>query len=137
MLVPTEAEGYSRVFEVWGTAAGRTKPDNAPTLSVSRERMPIYVYEVVQEDGSDGETFEVFQRMSDPPLTQHPETGRQVRRIPARTAIGGLWSDDAMGRSISDNKLAKHGFTKYVKTGDGSYEKTIGSGPSMISGGDE
>jgi hypothetical protein len=39
-----------------------------------------------------------------------------------------------MGKSVSDNKLAKHGFTKYVKTGDGHYEKTLGSGPSMISG---
>ncbi|MFO0014445.1 MAG: FmdB family zinc ribbon protein [Planctomycetota bacterium] len=98
--------------------------------------MPIYVYEEVRDDGSDGATFEVFQRMSDPTLTQHPETGLPVRRIPARTAIGGLWSDDSMRRSISDDKLAKHGFTKYVKTGDGSYEKTVGSGPSMISGSD-
>jgi hypothetical protein len=96
--------------------------------------MPIYVYEVVREDGGDGETFEVFQRMSDPPLTQHPESGLPVRRIPARTAIGGLWSDHAMGKSVSDDKLEKHGFTKYVKTGDGTYEKTLGSGPSMISG---
>jgi hypothetical protein len=42
-----------------------------------------------------------------------------------------------MRRSISDDKLAKQGFTKYVKTGDGTYEKTVGSGPSMISGGDD
>ncbi len=96
--------------------------------------MPIYVYEAVRDDGSDGEIFELFQRMADPALTAHPETGVKIRRIPARTAIGGTWSDDAMGRSISDNKLEKHGFTKYVKTGDGTYEKTVGSGPSMISG---
>lgn len=31
--------------------------------------MPIYVYEVVMEDGSAGETIEVLQQMSDPPLT--------------------------------------------------------------------
>ena len=99
--------------------------------------MPIYVYEVMRDDGVDGETFEVFQRMADPPLTKHPETGLPVRRIPARTAIGGSWSDDSMRRSISDDKLAKQGFTKYVKTGDGTYEKTVGSGPSMISGGDD
>lgn len=99
--------------------------------------MPIYVYEEIREDGVEGESFEVFQRMSDSPLTHHPETGRPIRRIPARTAIGGVWSDHAMGKSISDDKLAKQGFTKYVKTGDGTYEKTVGSGPSMISGGDE
>jgi len=31
--------------------------------------VPIYVYEVVMEDGSEGETIEVLQQMSDPPLT--------------------------------------------------------------------
>ena len=41
--------------------------------------MPTYVYCVVNQDGTDGEVFEVVQRMSDPPLTTHPETGRPVR----------------------------------------------------------
>ena len=95
--------------------------------------MPIYVYEVLREDGTEGETLELLQRMSDPPLTVHPETGQRIRRIPARTSIGGLWSDGAMQQSISDDKLKKHGFTKYVKTGDGTYEKTLGSGPSNLS----
>jgi hypothetical protein len=47
-----------------------------------------------------------------------------------------MWSEGAMSNSVSDDKLKKHGFTKYVKTGDGTYEKTVGSGPSMISGND-
>jgi predicted nucleic acid-binding Zn ribbon protein len=97
------------------------------------KQMPIYVYEIIREDGKDGEVFELFQNMSDEPLTLHPDTGQKVRRIPARTSIGGLWSDGAMKRSVSDDKLAKHGFTKYVKSGDGTYEKTLGDGPSMIS----
>jgi predicted nucleic acid-binding Zn ribbon protein len=96
--------------------------------------MPIYVYEALTQDGSDGETFELLQSMSAEPLTVHPETGQAIRRIPARTAIGGTWSDGAMKQSISDEKLKRHGFTKYVKSGDGTYEKTLGSGPSMISG---
>ena len=37
--------------------------------------MPLYVYEVVLPDGTAGETFEVLQGMSEPPLTAHPETG--------------------------------------------------------------
>jgi hypothetical protein len=98
--------------------------------------MPIYVYELLRDDGAEGEEFEVFQKMSDEPLTHHPVTGQRVRRIPARTAIGGMWSEGAMSNSVSDDKLKKHGFTKYVKTGDGTYEKTVGSGPSMISGND-
>ena len=31
-----------------------------------------------------------------------------------------------------DKKLERLGFTKYVKSGDGQYEKTIGDGPSLI-----
>jgi predicted nucleic acid-binding Zn ribbon protein len=43
--------------------------------------MPVYVYAVVNADGSEGEAFEVMQAMSDPPLTVHPETGEPVRRL--------------------------------------------------------
>ncbi|MEL6444760.1 MAG: zinc ribbon domain-containing protein [Bacteroidota bacterium] len=38
--------------------------------------MPTYEYR--REDGS---TFEVFQRMSDDPLTVDPETGQKVTRV--------------------------------------------------------
>ena len=38
--------------------------------------MPTYEYR--REDGT---TFEVFQRMSDAPLTEDPETGQKVTRI--------------------------------------------------------
>ena len=34
------------------------------------------------EDGSDGDHFEVIQKMSEPALTTHPETGQPVRRVP-------------------------------------------------------
>ncbi len=43
--------------------------------------MPTYIYEVVTEDGHVGERFELVQRMVDPPLTEHPETGQPVRRV--------------------------------------------------------
>ncbi len=96
--------------------------------------MPIYVYEVIHEDGSSGEEFEIIQSMSEPPLTKHPETGKPVRRIFQPPAIGGKWSDSAMKKSASDDKkLDKLGFTKYVKAGDGFYEKRAGKGPDVIS----
>jgi predicted nucleic acid-binding Zn ribbon protein len=43
--------------------------------------MPTYVYRVMKKDGSLGDTFEVQQRMSDAPLTKHPETGEPVTRV--------------------------------------------------------
>lgn len=96
--------------------------------------MPIYVYETVNDDGSGGEKFEIFQSMSDDPLAKHPESGRPVRRVFQPPFIGGMWSDSAMTRSMADDKkLERLGFTKYVKSGEGKYEKVLGTGPGNIS----
>src|SRR6186713_2187672 len=95
--------------------------------------MPLYQYEVINADGSSGEQFELFQSMADAALTQHPQTGQPVRRVFGAPAIGGKWSDSAMSRSVADDKkLDKLGFTKYVKSGDGYYEKRAGKGPDVI-----
>lgn len=95
--------------------------------------MPIYVYEVVHEDGEGGEQFEVLQKFSDDPLTTHPENGLPVRRVITSVNIGGAWSDGAMGSAVKDDKkLDRLGFTKYVKAGDGYYEKRAGKGPDLI-----
>lgn len=96
--------------------------------------MPLYVYEVITADDSPGEQFEIFQSMADDPLTKHPETGQPIRRVLQAPAIGGKWSDSAMGRRMADDKkLDSLGFTKYVKSGDGVYEKRAGKGPDVIS----
>jgi predicted nucleic acid-binding Zn ribbon protein len=96
--------------------------------------MPLYVYEVITADDSPGEQFEIVQSMSEPALTKHPETGQPVRRVLFAPAVGGKWSDSAMSRSATDDKkLDRLGFTKYVKSGDGTYEKTVGKGPDKIS----
>lgn len=94
--------------------------------------MPIYVYEVIRSGGG-GEVFEVHQSMSDEPLTRHPETGQPVRRIVQPPLIGGKHSSTRERNLLSDNNLSKMGFTKYVKSGNGSYEKSAGSGPSSLS----
>ena len=92
--------------------------------------MPLYVYQVIEPDGSDGEVFEVMQRMSEPPLETHPETGKPVRRLIAApntvTKFG--------AGNLSPERLGKLGFTQYKKAGDGRYEKTAGSGPDVIKG---
>lgn len=96
--------------------------------------MPTYVYEVVGDSAQAGERFEVVQAMKDEPLTQHPETGEPVRRVIQPPYIPGFSSDHAARRSANDNKrLGELGFTKYVKAGDGHYEKAAGKGPDVIS----
>jgi hypothetical protein len=95
--------------------------------------MPTYQYELVLPSGEGGEQFEIFQKMADAPLTQHPETGAPVRRVYLAPAVGGKWSEEAMGKAAHDDKkLEKLGFTKYVKSDDGKYEKVVGKGPDML-----
>ena len=104
--------------------------------------MPIYVYEVIPDETSNASgldhapepvTFELLESMSAKPLEFHPDTGQRVRRIIAPVKVAGLFSDMKAAKSLSDESLKAKGFTKYVKTGDGKYEKRLGSGPDIIS----
>ncbi|HMN97390.1 MAG TPA: hypothetical protein PKC43_13230 [Phycisphaerales bacterium] len=95
--------------------------------------MPTYVYVTVNDDGSDGSPFEAVQRMSDPPLTRHPESGKPVRRVPVAPNIGGGWSDASTKAKLSDSNLDRLGFSKYVNAGDGRFEKSAGAGPDRLS----
>ena len=95
--------------------------------------MPTYVYEALAEDGTPGERFEVVQAMSEPPLTHHPETGQPVRRVIMPPRIAGRFSPLRSERTMAnDSKLERLGFTKYVKSSDGTYDKTLGTGPNQI-----
>jgi hypothetical protein len=95
--------------------------------------MPTYVYEVINEQGQPGERFEVVQKMTDEPLTTHPETGQPVRRVFMPFSIPSPASEMKAERALKDDsKLEKMGFTKYVKSDDGRYEKTVGNGPDLL-----
>ena len=98
--------------------------------------MPTYVYQVINDDGSEGETFEVFQKMADEPLTRHPETGQPVRRVIQPPTIPGRWSDHATKQLLSNKNLERLGFTKYERAGAGRFEKKAGRGPRTL-GADE
>ena len=97
--------------------------------------MPLYSYQVMNEDGSPGEIIEVMQRMADPPLRRHPETGARVRRLVSAPNIAGEHSDRAMSNRLKDNKrLEQLGFTKYERAGKGVLERKAGKrGPKVIS----
>lgn len=93
--------------------------------------MPLYEYAVIKPDGSHGKTFEVLQRLGEPALTKHPETGEPVERI-ISTINGPMPPGDRIKGDISNKNLEKQGFTKYQKTADGKYEKILGDGPDLI-----
>jgi hypothetical protein len=96
--------------------------------------MPVYVYETINPDGSGGEQFELTQRITEKALQVHPDSGVPVRRVIQPVFIGGTWSDGAMHKNMKDDKkLGELGFTKYVKAGNGTYEKRAGKGPDVIS----
>lgn len=90
--------------------------------------MPLYVYQVIEADGSEGEIFEVLQEMSEPALTKHPESGKTVQRL--------LGTPSTMRRfspgNLSNKSLESKGFTRYERSGKGTYEKTAGPGPRTI-----
>jgi len=95
--------------------------------------MPTYVYEVVLDGGEPGDKFEVVQAMTDEPLTAHPETGQPVRRLFVPFHVAGKHAPMKTDRNLADDKkLERLGFTKYVKTGDGTYDKVLGSGPKLL-----
>lgn len=91
--------------------------------------MPIYRYAVISDEPTERLVFEVIQRISDDALTVHPETGKPVRRIitaPGTVRVG-------RGDVMSSANIKKNGFTKYEKTGDGTYTRTAGNqGPATI-----
>ena len=44
--------------------------------------MPTYEYETIpQNESEEPARFELWQKMADEPLTEHPETGQPVRRL--------------------------------------------------------
>ena len=94
--------------------------------------MPVYVYEVILDDGDEGQIFEVVQKMSDPPLTRHPMTGQAVRRVVQAPNLPQTWTDRQAKQNLSDTNVAAHGLTRYERDADGIFRKTAGKGPKTI-----
>lgn len=70
--------------------------------------------------------FEVFQRLADAKLTRCPACRKPCERLVSAAAIGGRFS-------TSNSRVKELGMTKYVKAGDGTYERAAGTGgPKVI-----
>ena len=96
--------------------------------------MPTYVYQEILEDGSEGETFELVQRMTDPPLEVNPVTGRRVRRLYFPPNVSAHHTPGSEKRTLDNANVERHGFTKYEKDKlTGRYHRVAGNkGPGTI-----
>ncbi|MDR3228854.1 MAG: zinc ribbon domain-containing protein [Puniceicoccales bacterium] len=90
--------------------------------------MPLYTYQTVNADGTDGDIFEVEQSASDPALTAHPLTAQAVRRVHQAPYLSGQHNERRVRSELNDSeKLSRLGFTKYERDhATGQYHKTRG-----------
>jgi len=92
--------------------------------------MPVYVYETIQT----GERFECVQSMNDSPLSTHPDTGEEVRRVILPPNLGIKHTPGREKKLTSNEQVEKAGFTKYEKDKvTGKYNRVAGKqGPSTL-----
>lgn len=94
--------------------------------------MPVYLYEVINEDGSPGARFEVEQSATSPALSRHPRTGQAARRIYTAPNVGGRYSDQRIKQELSNENVSRAGFTRYERDKlTGTYHKTSGKDPNL------
>ena len=93
--------------------------------------MPMYVYEVLNDQGDVCDVFEIIQKITEPPLTHHPETGQPVRMSITAPFVAKKTHGELPKSDLSDRNLEKLGFTKYQKKRGGGYDKVVGDGPDL------
>ncbi|MDR2512746.1 MAG: hypothetical protein LBD01_02980 [Puniceicoccales bacterium] len=91
--------------------------------------MPVFVYQVLNDDGSEAEIVEIEQRAGAPQLGKHPLSGKTLRRIFQAVNIAGQHNERQMRQQLADEaNLARHGFARYEKDlHTGHYHKTAGN----------
>ncbi len=96
--------------------------------------MPIYVYQVINKDGSEGEIFEVDQHMTDSHLTKHPVTGEPVRHVYQPPNLGVKYTPGQTAKKLESKNIERAGFTKYERDKlTGTYHRVAGKeGPSQL-----
>ena len=94
--------------------------------------MPTYVYKITGDGPESGTYFEVEQSIADAPLSVHPESGDPVTRVICAPALVLKHGERRTNRLLSDESVARNGFTRYEKIRSGVYEKTAGHGPDRI-----
>ncbi len=93
--------------------------------------MPMYVYDILNDEGAVCGSFEIIQKITAEPLTRHPETGQTLRMKMQAPFVGKKTNGELPKSDLSDRNLEKLGFTKYQKKRQGGYEKVVGDGPEI------
>lgn len=89
--------------------------------------MPTYLYQEILPDGTEGDCFEVVQRMSDPPLKTHPTSGNPVEKVFVAPNLPNKYTEGETNKKLTNENVEKHGFTRYEKDKlTGLYHKTAG-----------
>ena len=95
---------------------------------------PVPFYEYRRPDGT---TLEVMQKMSDPPLSEDPETGVALERIFHPIAVHfkgkGFYNTDYGTKNRQREKAAEEGSKSESGSGDGKSSETKTSGDSGAS----
>ncbi len=85
--------------------------------------MPLRRYIVIQPDGAEGQEFEVDLPPDAPDFTAHPVTKEPCRRVLESPTLTTKYGEGAMKQGLSDQRLARAGFQKLEKDGQGGWNK--------------
>ena len=92
--------------------------------------MPVYQYYEIFPDGSEGEPFDVSQKINEPTLKVHALTGNPVKKYYSAQSINSRYSDAMTKKQLDPSNLQQKGFTQYKKdTTSGKYYKSAGTDP--------
>ena len=87
--------------------------------------MPFYTYRSKDHNAGCGlcsESYEVLQKISEPPLANCPECKATLVRLMHPTAT---IKDNSTKKTLSDDNLRKHGFKKLVNAGGGKFDEVV------------
>ena len=105
--------------------------DILPAASSEDLPRPMYVYDVLDDEGAVCGLFEIIQKITAEPLTKHPETGQTLRMKMSAPFVGRKANNPLPKADISNRNLGKLGFTKYQKSPKGGYDRVAGDGPDL------
>lgn len=86
--------------------------------------MPLRRFIVIKPDGSEGDLFEADLPLDAPDFVRHPVTGEPCRRVIEAPTLTVKYGEGAMKQAVSEEKLARAGFRKFEKNGEGGWTQT-------------